>query len=172
MLEVAVQPLRQRFVDIYESLPWQRLLTNSVVCRGTSYMFFFFAQLYASFGQLYNDSISLCHSVVPLLNLCEHSDKNKVPDVMQTHSSTSQDLCLNTSKVFQWWAHLELLNARRTQVMDPHHCDEAKAPEDHLGLCRDPFMLAEAIGHLSHVLLCESKDFGLLEGSTRKRRDR
>lgn len=39
-------------------------------------MFFFSVQLYNSFGQLYNNDISLCHPVVPLLDLCEHSDKN------------------------------------------------------------------------------------------------
>ncbi len=91
-------------------------------------------------------------------------------DKLHTYSSTSQDLIyrrLNTSEI----CHLELFNARGTQVMDPHHCGEAEAPEDRLGLCRDSFMLAEAVGYLSHVLLCESKDFRLLEGSTRRRRD-
>lgn len=66
------------------------------------------------------------------------------------------------SKICHQWAHLELFNARRTQVMDPHHCGETEATKDRLGLCRDPFMLAEAFGHLTHVLLNESKQFGLL----------
>jgi hypothetical protein len=43
-------------------------------------MFFFSVQLYNYFGQLYNDYVSLCHPVVPFLDLCQHLDKNdKVP---------------------------------------------------------------------------------------------
>lgn len=68
-------------------------------------------------------------------------------------------ICL---KMRQLWAHLELFNAGRTKVMNPHHCGETEAPEVRLALCRDPLMLSEVVGHLSHVLLCESKDFGLL----------
>lgn len=126
-------------------------------------MFFFSVQLYNSFGQLYNNDISLCHPVVPLLDLCEHSDKND--KVRCFH------MCLNTSKIGQQISHLELFNICRTQVMDPHHCGETEAPEVCLGLWRDPFILAEPVAHLTHFLLCESQNFRLQDGSARKRRD-
>lgn len=69
---------------------------------------------------------------------------------------------LNASKMRQLWACLELFNAGGTKMMNPHQCGETEAPEVRLALCRDPLMLSEVVGHLSHVLLCESEDFGLL----------